>query len=711
MNLVSPDFLARSRVAFRTNQPPTLAELRSRVEADTTLDKTERRDLLSALNRVPAWFGRPLAAIPATPTALRELFAGASAAKLNLATKTLANVRSLVVQVVTRYGPPRTAVTRKIPPDPIWRGLIDRIVVPHHRHALGRLAAYGSVMKIPPKAVETTTLLGLHHALIAEELVKDPRSIIKNTISSWNRCRRLVEDWPNVILESPFKRPPVTLPLSTFPASFQEDVTRWQAKVTDEHSLDDDAPVEPLAATTVDLRVVQFRAFASAVVHSGQLQLEEVTGLSTLFTPARFTAGLRWFLERPHNDDSWRLYHMANALVRTARYHCKLDEEIRGKRAINESEAEIVRRIFHEFASGRSPKVIAHALNQERIPAPAGRAWGPSTIYGNWRRGTGILNNELYIGRLVWNRQRFIKDPQTSKRQAIMNPTSEWIVEEVPHLRIIDDELWERVKHRQEKTRSRIVKDVGNIRSEKARRPRYLLSGLIKCGDCGGGFSMNGANRYACSTARNKGICSNRLSIRRDDLEARVLDGLRKELMHPDLVKEFIDEFHREVNRLAAERDRDRECLLRNLEKTTRELKRIVQAIKDGVPALALKDELMDLESRKLELEQMVSKAPAPIPRLHPSLADLYRRKVDDLHDALNREHTRAEAAEAIRALIDEIRLVPEGGELKIELFGELAALVGLANKDPRSDDRGLQVTLVAGARKQRESLILPVRS
>ncbi len=238
MNLVSPDFLARSRVAFRANQPPTLAELRGRVEADTTLDKTERRDLLSALNRVPAWFGRPLAAIPATPTALRELFAGASAAKLNLATKTLANVRSLVVQVVTRYGPPGTAVTRKIPPDPIWRGLIDRIVVPHHRHALGRLAAYGSVMKIPPKAVETTTLLGLHHALVAEELVKDPRSIIKNTISSWNRCRRRVEDWPDVILESPFKKLPVTFPLSTFPVTFRDDVNRWKTKVTAEHSLD-----------------------------------------------------------------------------------------------------------------------------------------------------------------------------------------------------------------------------------------------------------------------------------------------------------------------------------------------------------------------------------------------------------------------------------------------------------------------------------------
>ena len=69
MNISNPDFLAHSREAFRANKPSTLAELRSRVEADRTLDKTKRRDLLSALKRLLTWFGRPLAAITATPTA------------------------------------------------------------------------------------------------------------------------------------------------------------------------------------------------------------------------------------------------------------------------------------------------------------------------------------------------------------------------------------------------------------------------------------------------------------------------------------------------------------------------------------------------------------------------------------------------------------------------------------------------------------------
>ena len=121
-------------------------------------------------------------------------------------------------------------------------------------------------------------------------------------------------------------------------------------------------------------------------------------------------------------------------------------ETLHGERCINDGEARIVLRIFKEFAGGRSPRAIAQSLNKECVPGPAGRSWGPSTIYGNWRRGTGILNNELYIGRLVWNRQQFIKTRDTGRRQARLNPESKWIVEEVPHLRIIDDHLWSRSK-------------------------------------------------------------------------------------------------------------------------------------------------------------------------------------------------------------------------------------------------------------------------
>src|SRR5438552_9489929 len=119
-----------------------------------------------------------------------------------------------------------------------------------------------------------------------------------------------------------------------------------------------------------------------------------------------------------------------------------------GEREIVEEEAAVIRRIFRDYVAGASPKQICKALNKEGVPGPQGALWGPSTIHGNPERGIGILHNELYVGRLVWNRQRFLKDPDTGKRVARPNPQSAWIIKEVPELRIIDEDAWRAVRAR-----------------------------------------------------------------------------------------------------------------------------------------------------------------------------------------------------------------------------------------------------------------------
>jgi DNA invertase Pin-like site-specific DNA recombinase len=92
-------------------------------------------------------------------------------------------------------------------------------------------------------------------------------------------------------------------------------------------------------------------------------------------------------------------------------YGYRVARSEKGEFEIVEAEQAIVVRIFRQYVSGTSPKAIAQQLNRERVRGPRGGVWNPSTICGNWRRGTGILNNELYIGRLVWNRLRYILDP------------------------------------------------------------------------------------------------------------------------------------------------------------------------------------------------------------------------------------------------------------------------------------------------------------
>jgi site-specific DNA recombinase len=72
----------------------------------------------------------------------------------------------------------------------------------------------------------------------------------------------------------------------------------------------------------------------------------------------------------------------------------------RGERQVNEAKAPIVRRIFREFAAGKSPRAIAKSLNAEDVPSPNGRHWCDATIRGQIEQGTGLLNNSLYAGRL-----------------------------------------------------------------------------------------------------------------------------------------------------------------------------------------------------------------------------------------------------------------------------------------------------------------------
>jgi hypothetical protein len=148
--------------------------------------------------------------------------------------------------------------------------------------------------------------------------------------------------------------------------------------------------------------------------------------------------------------------------------------------------------------------------------------------------GHGILNNELYVGRLVWNRLRYIKDPDTGKRVSRPNPASEWVATAVPELRILEDELWNQVKARQVEMR-RVASNGDPKRFNQARRPKYLFSGLTKCAECGGGYVMYWRDRLACFGARSRGTCTNRLTISRQEVEERVLVAVREKLMRRDI--------------------------------------------------------------------------------------------------------------------------------------------------------------------------------
>ena len=380
-----------------------------------------------------------------------------------------------------------------------------------------------------------------------------------------------------------------------------------------------------------------------------------------------------------------------------------------GVRRINETEAKVVRAIFRDYGAGLSPRAIAKKLNRKGIPGPSGRLWRDTTIRGHYTRGTGILNNELYIGRLVWNRLTYLKDPKSGRRRSRLNPPKLWIIQEVPALRIIENDLWEAVKARQGSIReSDRVANARATRFWERRRSQHLLSGIVYCGKCGSHYASIGRDYLACSAARGSGTCSNRQSIRRGALEGIILDGLRQRLMAPELVEEFVRAFQKEVNNRRREDDLFLEANKRELAEVRRKLNGLIDAIAEGLRAPGLQKRLEELELRRAELEQEIGSAPTPPVRLHPNLAQIYRRKVEQLQHALNDPEIRDEAIQVLRGLLESVVIAPAETGFEVEIVGEIAHMIEMGmnegkKKGPVLNERmARSVKVVAGARSQR---------
>lgn len=350
---------------------------------------------------------------------------------------------------------------------------------------------------------------------------------------------------------------------------------------------------------------------------------------------------------------------------------------IKGKRKIREDHADVIRRIFRQYAANISPRAIAQGLNMDGIPGPKGGEWTASTINGNKARHYGILFNELYIGFQVYNRVHMVKHPDTGKRLSRPNPPDEWIVTEIPDLAIVDKGLWDKVQKRKA--------DISELVSApKKRRPKHPLSGLARCGECGGSFTVTNRTAMACSTRRERGTCSNAHRIKVEDLEKRVFEGLRDKLLTPEAIDAAITEYH-------AERAKLRKLARANLQTYTRkrtalrsQIDNMVNAIANSRDSSALVNKLNELEIDLADVERKLAEADdSPIIEIHPNALNDYKRAVTDLAATIRsaEEPYKAEAINLIRSLIDHIEVHPTDNKHKtrVEVFGFLEAIKNLA--------------------------------
>jgi len=180
--------------------------------------------------------------------------------------------------------------------------------------------------------------------------------------------------------------------------------------------------------------------------------------------------------------------------------------------------AGVVRRIFSWFAGGKSPRWIAAKLNEEGVPSPGAswnrtsdrlnakrtKGWVCTAIHGDRTRGTGILNNPLYIGQLRWNRSTWQRSNSDSKlRKWRLNDTSQVVTHQEELLRIVPQSLWDAAKARQQATEDATVRLRTAVKGRSGSLGRHVLSGLLKCQQCGGVFRrVNGRASTAARVTR-----------------------------------------------------------------------------------------------------------------------------------------------------------------------------------------------------------------
>ncbi|MFA6122901.1 MAG: recombinase zinc beta ribbon domain-containing protein [Sphingomonas sp.] len=245
----------------------------------------------------------------------------------------------------------------------------------------------------------------------------------------------------------------------------------------------------------------------------------------------------------------------------------------------------------------------------------------------------------------------------------------------MPDLRIVSDAEWH------------AIQDARHVRATQPlplrRRPRHLVSGLVRCGLCDATMIMVVSGRLGCSRYREVGTCTNTRRIAASELQHRVVEGLKEELLSEEAMRLVVSEYHAKRSQGAATSARERATLARRLQAAERAIANLVAAISAGAADFADIREALAAKTaeRDAAREALDEAAAVNVVTLHPQIAEAYRARIQGLAASLGAGDANSEEVTAqIRDLIDVIYATPlESGEWQIEVVSRLQSVVALA--------------------------------
>lgn len=344
-------------------------------------------------------------------------------------------------------------------------------------------------------------------------------------------------------------------------------------------------------------------------------------------------------------------------------YGYRTEEAPGGRRmVIDASEADVVRWIFEQYADGHSVRAITHRLNDRGIASPRGGTWSVSALHGSTARGLGLLNNELYVGRVFWNRRQWLKDPETGKRRYVERPRAEWQIREQPELRIISAELWAAAHRRRAKG------PAAGAGTGRGAAPRALFTGNLVCPACGGPMIAINHERYGCGVHKDRGsaVCSSSATFLRSAVDETLLSVLREELLQADAIADLQEET-RALLATQASRS-DAAATKQRLHALDAEVRRLADAIAQVGLSDALATRLRAAEAEQQQLRAALQ-AGATAASIVDDVVGRYKRLIANLGEVLGGEEDRQRTRAVLSDVIGPVRLVRDAtGESYAEI-------------------------------------------
>lgn len=298
----------------------------------------------------------------------------------------------------------------------------------------------------------------------------------------------------------------------------------------------------------------------------------------------------------------------------------ELGEVVAHTIAIDDAQAQIVRRVFREYLNGRSLSLIASGLNADGVPPPRSKkrtgaaAWGDSTI-------RGMLHNEAYAGVWKFARRKWTKVPGTNVRRPKPRTANDMpLAQDRPHLRIVDEKTWTEVQARLAAVHLHYTRQSEAKSSISSKANQYLFSGILVCDHCGSLMFVYGrgtGRRYRCTGNAKRGICSNRVTVLESVARTCLLNGIRK-----TLTNDWGLAYARKVAALqngehARQVEKDLKAKTTELTKTEARIKVLIEQMADGDAAAYVREALNEFASKakvlKAELANLQAAGTEPV--------------------------------------------------------------------------------------------------